>query len=62
MTGERVKRLDLAAVSSRSIEIQALMNPERMQGLGFGFALLPVLRRLYPAPEELARALKRRLG
>jgi PTS system mannose-specific IID component len=61
MTGERVKRLDLAAVSSRSIEIQALMNPERMQGLGFGFALLPVLRRLYPAPEELARALKRHL-
>jgi hypothetical protein len=58
----RVRRADLAAVGSRSLEIQALMTPERMQGLGFGFALLPVLRRLYPAKEDLARALRRHLA
>jgi len=62
MNGSRVRRRDLAATGSRSIEIQALMNPERMQGLGFGFALLPVLRRLYTDPAELARALKRHLA
>ncbi|MGH7681366.1 MAG: PTS system mannose/fructose/sorbose family transporter subunit IID, partial [Candidatus Eiseniibacteriota bacterium] len=62
MSGARVKRMDLAATSSRSIEIQALMNPERMQGLGFGFALLPVLRRLYPDHADLVRALKRHLA
>lgn len=62
MSVERVRRLDLAATTSRSIEIQALMNPERMQGLGFAFALLPVLRRLYPSREDLGRALKRHLS
>ncbi len=62
MSGSRVRRLDLAATGSRSLEIQALLTPERMQGIGFGFALLPVLRRIYPAREELGRALRRHLS
>lgn len=62
MSGRSVRPLDLAATASRSIEIQALLTPERMQGVGFGFALLPVLRRLYVVKEDLARALTRHLS
>lgn len=62
MSVVRVRRADLAAAGSRAIEIQAVMTPERMQGLGFGFAMLPVLRRCYPVPEDLARALRRHLS
>lgn len=52
---------DLARVATRSFHIQALLSPERMQGLGFGFALLPVLRRLYHDPVSRGAALKRHL-
>ena len=62
MTERRVRRADLAATASRSLEIQVLLNPERMQGAGFAFALLPVLRRLYPAKEDLGPALRRHLA
>jgi len=58
----RVQRSDLARATSRSLQIQALLTPERMQGPGFAFALVPVLRRLYPAREDLAAALKRHLA
>jgi len=57
-----VRRSDLARATSRSLQIQALLTPERMQGPGFAFALVPVLRRLYPAREDLASALKRHLA
>ena len=62
MSGRPVRPVDLAATASRSIEIQALLTPERMQGVGFGFALLPVLRRLYLVKEDLGRALSRHLS
>ncbi len=52
---------DLARVATRSFHIQALLSAERMQGLGFGFALLPVLRRLYSDPVARGAALKRHL-
>jgi mannose/fructose/N-acetylgalactosamine-specific phosphotransferase system component IID len=58
----RVRHSDLARATSRSLQIQALLTPERMQGPGFAFALVPVLRRLYPARENLAAALKRHLA
>ena len=62
MSGVRVKGDDLAVMTSRSVHIQALLTPERMQGVGFAFAILPALRRLYPAKEELARAVTRHLA
>jgi PTS system mannose-specific IID component len=52
---------DLARVASRSFQLQALLSPERMQGLGFGFAILPVIRRLYHDPASRGDALKRHL-
>ena len=36
-------------------------NYERMQALGFAWAMEPVLRRLYPEPDEYAAALQRHL-
>ena len=58
----RVRPADLARAASRSLHIQALLTPERMQGPGFAFALVPALRRLYPAREALAEAVTRHLG
>ena len=60
--GPRVRGAELARATSRSLQIQALLTPERMQGPGFAFALVPVLRRLYPARDDLARALTRHLA
>jgi PTS system mannose-specific IID component len=57
-----IRNGDLARVASRSFHLQAAMTPERMQGLGFGFALLPALRRLYPATEACGLALRRHLS
>jgi PTS system mannose-specific IID component len=53
---------DLARSTSRSIHLQALLTPERMQGPGFAFALLPALRRLYPDREALAAAMTRHMA
>ena len=62
MTEVRVRGDDLATITARSLQIQALLTPERMQGMGFAFALLPALRRLYPMKEELGRALTRHMA
>lgn len=50
------------AVFFRSLFLQASWNPRTMQGLGFAYALYPALRWLYPAPEDLKKALGRHLG
>jgi len=59
---DRLKRSDLFRTSTRSFQIQALLQPERMQGLGFGFAMIPILRRLYADPAERGAALRRHLA
>jgi PTS system mannose-specific IID component len=43
---------DLVRVALRSFLLQALWNPERMQGQGFALALRPVARRLAPPAAE----------
>jgi len=58
----RVKPEDLARTTTRALHIQALLTPERMQGPGFAFALLPVLERLYPERLDLGRAIRRHLA
>ena len=57
-----LRRIDVFLASVRTLHIQAHLNPERMQGLGFGFAILPLLRRIYANPSECAAALKRHLA
>jgi len=46
----------------RALFIQAVNNFERMQSLGFAFALSPVLKWLYPERDDWARAVERNLG
>lgn len=58
----RVRSEDLVRTGARAGHIQILLTPERMQGPGFAFALLPVLERLYPARRDLARAIRRHLA
>ncbi len=54
MNGNRkgIASVDLLQVFARSFLIQASWSFERMQSLGFAYALSPVLKRLYPDPEE----------
>jgi len=52
-----VRTADLLGVFWRSFFIQASWSYDRMQSLGFAFALIPVLRRLYPDRQEYAARL-----
>lgn len=51
----------LLSVVWRTFVLQTVWNFQRMQNVGFAFALAPVLRRVWPAPEDRAKALKRHL-
>ncbi len=58
----KLRGLDLARVAGRAFYLQALFSPERQQGPGFAFALVPIIRRLYTGSAEQGRALARHLG
>ncbi|MEK6698043.1 MAG: PTS system mannose/fructose/sorbose family transporter subunit IID [Nitrospirota bacterium] len=55
---KKVRTADLLGVLWRSFLIQASWSFDRMQTLGFAYAMLPVLRRLYPDGAERASRLK----
>jgi mannose PTS system EIID component len=55
--GTKLRTVDLLGVFWRSFFIQTSWSYDRMQSLGFAFALLPVLRRLYPDRSEFASRL-----
>jgi PTS system mannose-specific IID component len=46
-----IRTIDLLGVFWRSFFIQASWSYDRLQSLGFAFALIPILRRLYPDRE-----------
>jgi PTS system mannose-specific IID component len=50
--------MDLVRVFLRSLLIQASWSYDRMQSLGFAYAVLPVLRKLYPDPGEFRSRLQ----
>lgn len=56
------KRSMLRRVLLRSFLLQGSWNFERMQGLGWCYALFPALREHYKGDEELRRAVIRHLG
>ncbi|AEB07383.1 PTS system IID component, Man family [Coriobacterium glomerans PW2] len=60
--GGMITRRDMRKVFWRSFPLQASFNYERMQNIGFCYAMIPVLRRLYPERDQAARALKRHLS
>ncbi len=49
---------DLLAVFGRALLIQASWSFERMQSVGFAFAIEPVLKKLYPDPVDYQNRLK----
>jgi len=52
---------DLRRVFWRSFQMEFSWNYERQMNLAFVYALIPVLKKLYPQKSELAAALKRHL-
>ncbi len=53
--GRQLPRALRLALLLRSLFLQATWNFERMQHLGFCFAMLPVIRRVHPDPASPAR-------
>lgn len=52
---------DLRRVFWRSFQMEFSWNYERQMNLAFVYAMIPVLKKLYPQKPELAKALKRHL-
>jgi PTS system mannose-specific IID component len=57
-----MKKTTFMAVYWRSFFLQALWNFERLQNVGFAFAMLPIFRLLYPEPAQRRDALLRHLS
>ncbi|MXV16447.1 PTS system mannose/fructose/sorbose family transporter subunit IID [Hufsiella ginkgonis] len=56
-----IGKRELRSVFLRSMALEANFNFETWQNTGFAFSIIPVLRKLYPAREDMAAALKRHL-
>lgn len=63
-TGEKLTKQDLQKVYVRNLfGLQWGWNYETMQGLGYCYVIMPILRRLYRNdPEKMKKALKTELG
>ena len=63
-TNNKITKQDLNNVFLRNLfGLQWGWNYEKMQGLGYAYVMMPVLKRLYKdKPEEMKRALKFQLG
>lgn len=56
---EKITQKDIKTVFWRALfGLQIGFNYERMQGLGYCFAILPILKKLYKTKEEMRKALK----
>lgn len=59
---KNITNKELRQVFWRSLALQGCFNYERMQAIGFAFAMIPILRKLYPETEDMSEALKRHVG
>ncbi|MBJ8349263.1 PTS system mannose/fructose/sorbose family transporter subunit IID [Streptococcus zalophi] len=57
----QLSKLDRQKVWWRSTFLQGSWNYERMQNLGWAYALIPAIKRLYPNKDEQSAALERHL-
>ena len=57
----KITKKDLKKVFWRSIPMEHSWNYERMDNVGYAWALYPVLKKLYPDEKDLAKAMKRHL-
>ncbi|WP_066059951.1 PTS system mannose/fructose/sorbose family transporter subunit IID [Robertmurraya korlensis] len=60
-SNENITRKDLMKVFWRSLRLLGSFNFERMQGLGYAFTMMPIIKKLYKTKEEQSAALKRHL-
>ncbi|WP_067842367.1 PTS system mannose/fructose/sorbose family transporter subunit IID [Amphibacillus sediminis] len=58
---KKVTKKDLRQVFWRSFALQGAFNYERMQNLGFGYAMLPIIKRLYQKKADQTAAMERHL-
>jgi mannose/fructose/sorbose-specific phosphotransferase system IID component len=59
---KKIDKKDLMKVFWRSLALQGCFNYERMQAIGYCYAMIPVLKKLYPDEKDMAEALKRHVG
>lgn len=57
----KVKKTDLQKIFWRSIPLNHSWNYERMANVGFAWALMPLLKKLYPQKKDFSNAMKRHL-
>lgn len=60
-TGKKVGKKELISMWWRSLFIMSTINYERFQAMGFAYAMLPVLRKLYHKKEDMSKALQRHM-
>lgn len=58
---KQITKKDLQKVFLRSIPYEHSWNYERMGNVGYTFAIYPILKKLYPDKQDLAKAMKRHL-
>lgn len=58
---KKISKGDLKKVFWRSIPLEHSWNYERMDNVGYTYAMYPVLKKLYPDKKDLADAMKRHL-
>lgn len=58
---KKLTKSDLASVFWRCFALQGAFNYERMQHIGFAYAMLPVIKRLYDNKDEQSKAIERHL-
>lgn len=56
-----IQKSDLKKMFWYSIPYEHAWNFERMGNVGFTFAMIPILKKLYPNKEDLSKAMKRHL-
>lgn len=61
MSEAKITKKELRQVFWRSFALQGAFNYERMQNLGYTYAMIPVIRKLYRNHDEQVSALKRHL-
>jgi mannose PTS system EIID component len=58
---KKISKWDLIRSVYRSFYLHAVWNFERMQNVGFLYAMIPAIQKLYPDKEQRIKALKRHL-
>lgn len=59
--GSRLAKRTIRSLFFRSLALEANFNFETLQNTGFAFAMLPVLKKLYPTKAAMSQALERHM-